>query len=130
MGTTMGGLMVLSMHEKPRVDTRRVAEILHELGDTAGQSVICVALEKLAQGLADIRGAAFRGDMADLARQSELLSRLAWQLGLVSLAGVSVDVAICAERRDATALAATLARLMRIGNRSLTDVWDDDATVS
>ena len=54
-----------------------------------------------------------------------MLSRLAWQVGLTSLAGVAVDVAACAERRDGIGLSATLAWLMRIGNRSLTEIWDE-----
>ncbi len=55
---------------------------------------------------------------------AEQLARLAWQVGLVTLAGVAVDVGSCAERQDKNALAATSARLHRIGNRSLTEIWE------
>lgn len=116
--------MVLAMHEAVLVDTRRLGEIFDELGETAAQNIICAALEQLAAALADTREAAMEGDTARLAERAEMLSRLAWQVGLTSLAGVAIDVVACAERRDATGLAATLARLMRIGNRSLTEIWD------
>ena len=81
-------------------------------------------MDMIAQALADARQAAMAGDMAGLTARAEMLSRLAWQVGLPGLAGVAVDVLACAERRDATGLAATLARMMRIGNRSLTEIWD------
>ena len=126
----MAKLTVLSVQEPVHVDARRLAEIVNELGETAAQDVICVALEQLAQGLSDARIAALAGDMASLAARAEMLSRLAWQVGLTSLAGVAVDVAACAERQDGISLAATLARMMRIGNRSLTEIWDDGRELS
>lgn len=122
---TMANLMVLHVQEPVHVDARRLAEIVDELGETAAHNVICVALEQLAQALSDTRLAALTGDMAELAGRAEMLSRLAWQVGLTSLAGVAVDVAACAERRDGIGLAATLARMTRIGNRSLTEIWDE-----
>lgn len=120
----MGNLTVLAMQEPVRIDVRRLGEIMDELGETAAQTIICAALEQLASALASAREAAMSGDMAGLSERADLLSRLAWQVGLPSLAGVAVDVMDCAERRDATGLAATLARMMRIGNRSLTEIWD------
>lgn len=117
--------MVLAVQEPVQVDARRLNEIVDELGETAAQDVICVALEQLAQTLADARQAAMAGDTAELTARAEMLSRLAWQVGLTTLAGVAVDVAACAERRDGIGLAATLARLIRIGNRSLTEIWDE-----
>ncbi|WP_246026598.1 hypothetical protein [Paracoccus luteus] len=121
----MGNLAVLTLDEAVRLDAGRMGDIVDELGETAAQNVIGVALEQLAHALAEARRAAMAGEMARLVAQADLLSRLAWQMGLVSLAGVAVDVGACADRRDATALGATLARLMRVGNRSLTQIWDD-----
>lgn len=121
----MANLTVLAVQEPVRVDARRLGEIVDELGETAAHNIICAALEQLAQAMAELRAAAMDGDMAQLLARAEELSRLAWQVGLSSLAAVAIDVAGCAERRDQTGLAATLARLMRIGNRSLTEIWDD-----
>ena len=120
----MGNLTVLAMQEPVQVDVRRLGEIVNELGESAAQTIICAAMEQLAAALAGAREAAMAGDMARLAERAELLSRLAWQVGLPGLAGVAVDVLACAERRDATGLAATLARLMRIGHRSPTEIWE------
>lgn len=122
----MAELTVLTMTEKVQIDSRRLAEIVDELGETAAHDVLALALEQLARGLQDLRAAATAGDAAALAMRAEMLARLAWQLGMTSLAGVAVDVAVCAERRDDIGLAATLGRLLRIGNRSLTEIWDED----
>ncbi|SHM16252.1 hypothetical protein SAMN05444389_104161 [Paracoccus solventivorans] len=122
----MAELTVLTMTEKVQIDSRRLAEIVDELGETAAHDVLTLALEQLARGLQDLRAAAAQGDAAALAMRAEMLARLAWQLGMTSLAGVAVDVAVCAERRDDIGLAATLGRLLRIGNRSLTEIWDED----
>lgn len=122
----MAELTVLTMTEKVQIDSRRLAEIVDELGETAAHDVLTLALEQLARGLQDLRAAAAQGDAAALAMRAEMLARLAWQLGMTSLAGVAVDVAVCAERRDDIGLAATLGRLLRIGNRSLTEIWEED----
>lgn len=121
----MAKLTLLTMTDKVHIDSRRLGEIVDELGETAAHDVLTLALEQLARGLQDLRAAAARGDGAELAMRAEMLARLAWQLGMTSLAGVAVDVAVCAERRDEIGLAATLGRLMRIGNRSLTQIWDE-----
>ncbi|HRO15452.1 MAG TPA: hypothetical protein PLL33_10495 [Paracoccus sp. (in: a-proteobacteria)] len=122
---TRDSLSILTVEEQVRVDGQRLHDIVDELGESAAQNVIGLALEHLAQALTDAHAAGQGGDMALLAAQADRLSRLAWQVGLVTLEGVAVDVGDCAGRGDRTALAATLARLMRVGNHSLTLIWDD-----
>ena len=41
-----------------------------------------------------------------------------------TLAGVAMDLGFCAERGQAVPIGAVHARLMRVGNRSLTAIWD------
>lgn len=120
----MAQIMALAVSEPVRVDSRRVGDIVTELGETAAQNVIGLALEQLAGALTAADGAVRAGDLPQIARQSDLLARLAWQIGLLSLAGVAMDLGGCAERCDAVALHAVHARLMRVGNRSLTAIWD------
>lgn len=120
----MGYVTALAVDEPVRVDARRVGDIVNELGQVAAQNVIGMALEQLAGALAAIDDAILRGDMADTVLNADRLSRLAWQVGLTSLSGVAVDLGACAERRDLGALAAVRARLMRVGNRSLTQIWE------
>lgn len=120
----MAQIMALTMSEPVKVDSRRVGDIVSELGETAAQNVIGVALEQLAVALRATEAALEAQDMAQTVFHADKLSRLAWQIGLLSLAGVAMDLGNCAERRDQWALSAVQARLMRVGNRSLTAIWD------
>lgn len=122
----MNKVSVLDVEEEINVDQRRLEEIVAELGESAAQNLIIAALEHLAEALRQALRAAHRGDFAQLVSHVDHLSRLAWQVGLVSLAGVAVDVGRCTESGDMQGLAATLARLERVANRSLTDIWDGD----
>ena len=120
----MSKIAPLGVVEPIRVDAGRIQNIVTELGEVAAEGVIQMALEQMATSVEGLLDSARRGDDAAIVTQAERLSRLAWQVGLVSLAGVAVDVGSCAERQDRTALAATSARLHRIGNRSLTEIWE------
>jgi hypothetical protein len=114
----------LSMTDAIRIDVQRLEQIIRELGENCAAQVIGAALEELARSLRRTVVAAKNGDLGKVVSSADQLSRLAWQVGLVTLAGVAIDVGACAERRDAIALASTMARLERIGNRSLTQIWD------
>jgi len=107
-----------------RIDLQRLEQIIHELGEQTASQVIGAALEQLALALTRTLEAVETGDLAGVVNHAEHLSRLAWQVGLVTLAGVAIDVGSCAERQDRGALIATSSRLVRIGNRSLTQIWD------
>ena len=120
----MAQIRTLPVTEPVRVDVRRVGDIVNELGESAAQNVIELALGQLAGALTATDEALARGDLAGATGHADQLSRLAWQIGLLSLAGVAMDLCACAERHDPGALAAVRARLMRVGNRSLTAIWD------
>ncbi|MDM7255984.1 MAG: hypothetical protein P3W90_004770 [Paracoccus sp. (in: a-proteobacteria)] len=107
-----------------RIDERRLGDIVNELGTTAAQNVIGLAMEQIASLMTEFSDLALTGAMQAAGARADRLSRLAWQVGLVSLAGVAVDVATAAERGDQTAFAATVSRLMRVGNQSVTRIWD------
>lgn len=120
----MAQVTALAMEEAVLVDARRVSDIVNELGEYAAQNVIGLALEQMAVLLTGIESSLQQDDLAAAVQQAERLSRLAWQVGLSSLAGVAVDLASCAERQDLGALTAVRARLARVGNRSLTEIWE------
>lgn len=123
----MAHVTALAVSESVRVDIRRVGDIVSELGETAAQTVIGLALEQLAAALTTVDAAVRAGDLATVVADSERMSRLAWQIGLLSLAGVAMDLGSCADRGEPAALAAVHTRLMRVGNRSLTAIWDRTA---
>lgn len=126
----MSNISVLHIAEGVDIAQRRIAEIEAELGHSAAHSLIGSALEQMALTLQSAAQAAQRDELAQVTTHADRLSRLAWQIGLISLAIVAVDVGRCAESRDLRALSATLARLQRVAGRSLMQVWDrspDDA---
>ena len=120
----MTKITVLAVEDDINIDQRQISEIVAELGNRAAHNLIGVALEHLALSLRDTVRAAEVGDRAQVVTHADRVSRLAWQVGLISFAGVAVDVGRCAETGNEQGLAATLARLQRIGNRSLTELWD------
>lgn len=124
-GKMAGNIASLAIDEAVRIDGRRVNEIVAELGSVAAENVIGMALEQLAKALERVREAAGRNETGQVAYHADRLSRLAWQLGLTSLAGVAVDVCSCIDNGDVTGTEATLARLLRVGTRSLTDIWNE-----
>ena len=126
MEAQMTRIAVLVPDEAVRIDVQRLEQIVGQLGEEAGARVIGTALEQLAVALRRTAEAARDENLAAIVTDADHLSRLAWQIGLVTLAGVAVDVGACAERGDRMALAATVARLERTGNRSLTRIWDTD----
>lgn len=120
----MKNVAALAMTELVSLDERRLQDIVNELGEVAAEGLIQLALEQMALAVQALQADARSDDGRAIAAQAERLSRLAWQVGLVTLAGVAVDIADCASRRDRVALQATLARMGRVADRSLTDIWD------
>lgn len=120
----MAQITALAVSEPVRVDARRVGDIVNELGATGAEHVIGLALEQLAAALGAVDDAIRDDDLPAAVGHSDSLARLAWQIGLLSLAGVAMDLGVCAQRRDLASLAAVRARLMRVGNSSLTEIWE------
>ncbi|WP_343116443.1 hypothetical protein [Ostreiculturibacter nitratireducens] len=123
-------LSVLRHDEGVRLDPDRLIALYAGLGEAGAERVICRATEELAVRIADMRNFVASGDLAALPRAGELLAKIATQVGMATLSRVAGDVCTCARSRDMAGLAATLARLERIGDRSVTAVWDlQDITI-
>ena len=120
----MGNVAALGVNENVRVDNGRVRDIVTELGEVAAGGVLQVALEQMAMAVQGLRDDAGQGDMRAVIRNGERLSRLAMQVGLVSLADVARCVANCACAGDIVALGATLSRMERVANISLIEIWE------
>jgi hypothetical protein len=110
--------------EPVRLERARLAALYTSVGETQAEEIICRAMEELAMRLALMERAYAAGEFAALAKGARGLVAIADQVGMTGLGRVAGDAALCGERGDGTALSATLARLMRISDRSLTAVWD------
>ena len=119
----MRNVAALAVAEPVSIDETRLQGIVNQLGDAAAGGLIRLTLEQMALAVQALRVEA--GGPDAVAIQAQRLSRLAWQVGLVTLAGVAVDIADCAQAGDPVALQATLARMERVAKRSLTEIWEN-----
>lgn len=81
-------------------------------------------MEELALRLSHSERLYQQDDMAGLRKSTQSLIAIADQIGMRKLARVAGDVTSVVDDKDFVAIAATLARLMRVGEASLTAVWD------
>jgi HPt (histidine-containing phosphotransfer) domain-containing protein len=114
----------LTYDEPVRLNRDNLDTLHRQLGASGAENVICRAMEELAVRLSDMAPLYRSERTGDLARLAHSLIGIASQIGLQTLARVAGDVSHCATVNDRIALAATLCRLERIGDRSLTAVWD------
>lgn len=126
-GDGMGEIVTLDRVEGVRLDPDRMGTLRARMGCRAADAAIARARCELSLRL-DIlgqRGCDPRGlDLAETAESVQRIAGCARQVGLTSVARVAADVAACARAGDGPALAATLARLLRIGARSLDAMMD------
>lgn len=120
----MSVLAVLRHEEGVRLDPDPLVALYSELGENGAERVICRAMEELTSRLSEMMRHADEGQIEPLIRSARLLGKVADQIGMATLARVATDVVRTTEAGDLTSQAATLARLARIGDRSLTAVWD------
>ena len=115
---------VLPVIEAACFDTQSIHALGSQLGPLQAEEMICRALEDLAQKLGQFERAQRRQDHATLRKTAHAMAAVAGQIGMVGLVRVAGDVVYCADTGDITGLAATTARLIRVGEESLTAIWD------
>ncbi len=120
----MSQLMRLRLDEPVRLEHAQISALYESLGDTQAEEVICRAMEELAMRLALMERAYAAEDYLAVGKSARGLVKIAGQIGMAKLGRVAADVADCAAAGNKTALGATLARLVRISDRSLTAVWE------
>lgn len=140
----MGNVSFLPIQEWADVDSAFLGEVIAQLGPEAAERMIEDTLAALQRELAlvadltahvaqiaprdcdsDHRHHMHMPVLGDLVAAIDRLSRTAWEVGLTTLSGVAVDLALCVERGDHTALHAVAARLQRVGACSLGPAWDE-----
>jgi len=116
-------LAILRHEERVRLNQDSLATLCAELGEAGAERVILRAMEDLGARLSELQRLADEGQPVSVARNARRMAKLADQVGLSTLANVAIDVGQAAEAGDDAAQAATLARLVRIGEHSLIAVW-------
>lgn len=120
----MGIVVELAPGEQIVLDHSRVGKLARQAGRLEAERIVMDRVEDIAARLARVE-AFYRND--ELGRMSPELtdvSALALEIGLISLARVCRDLALTAEYADRTSLTAVWARLVRIGDQSLAQLWE------
>lgn len=115
---------MLKPDEVVHLNADRVAELYEQLGEAGAEEVVCRALEEMAARLSHTERCHREGRRADMGKSARGLVAISDQIGMHLLSLVAADVAACAHGHDPVATAATLSRLLRIGDRSLSEVCD------
>jgi len=116
--------------EQVRVDADQLGGLYANVGNLAAEDIVCRAMEELALRLAHCDRLYRTNDLTGLRKSSRSLIAIADQIGMGKLARVAGDVTNCIDADDTISLAATFSRLMRIGEGSLTAIWDlQDLTI-
>ncbi len=126
----MAELARLRHDEGVRLDPDAMSAIYSELGERGAERLISRSMENLDTRLGEVRRHFHDGRTGDLVKAARMLVQSGNQIGMASVTRVARDLIRATEAQDATAQAAVLARLERIGHRSLLAVWDlHDMTV-
>ncbi|WP_187429332.1 hypothetical protein ROLI_039740 [Roseobacter fucihabitans] len=126
----MDQVLKIRLKETVHVDQDRLAALYAELGEAGAEDVVCRAMEELALRLSHCSRLYTADNGAELRKCARSLIAIADQIGMHVLARVAADVITAIDAEDEPALAATLARLIRIGEQSLTAIWDlQDITI-
>lgn len=120
----MDQVAVLERQEHVRLDTDRLSQLVGELGPAEAEELVSRSMEELAVRLSFTERQFRQGKRREMRKSARALVGIADRIGMHTLARVAGDVIACTDRADETALAAVLARLIRIGERSLTAIWD------
>ncbi|TNE92514.1 MULTISPECIES: hypothetical protein [Thioclava] len=114
----------LRCDEAMALDPARLVVLYAELGQDGAERVISAAMEDLAGLLTTLEDTAKIAHRARLRATIAEICELAEQVGLTSMVRAARHLAQCVEQDDPVAQSAVMARLGRIAERSLTEVWD------
>ena len=114
----------MRLEEPVYLDGDRLEEICQQLGYSGGETAICAAMEDLAALLHHAAKLWRAGDVDTLELAARQVAAVSDRIGMVGLSRVAGSVIELAGGDDAAALAATVARMWRLGERSLLAIWD------
>lgn len=116
--------------ENVSVDQDRLGALYSQLGAAGAEDVVCRALEELALRMSHCEKLYREGHWEELRKNTRSLIAIADQIGMLALSDVAGTVTDCIDQGNGVGVAATLSRLMRVGDGSLSAVWDiQDITI-
>lgn len=112
----------LRPEEPARFNPERLEHLCAEIGEIRAEHEVASALQAINGHLQEIRRLDPGG--GDVVRPVRILAATSDRIGMATLARVARDVLACIGSGDPVALAATHARLLRVGERSIHAIWD------
>lgn len=109
--------------EAARFNPERLEELCHSIGEVRAEAEVALALHRLSEHLPRLPSL-LRDDARAFLLVIEQIAGDAELIGMATLARVARNVADSHATGNLVALAATLARLERVGDRSIHAVWD------
>ncbi len=123
-GVTVEQFRILQPRERAELDPDRLEKLYEQLGPDGAEDVVCRALEEVALRLSHTEKCYCTGHWEDMRKSARSLIAIADQIGMGMLARVARDVTTSIDAQDGPSVAATLSRLLRIGDLSLNEIWD------
>ncbi len=106
------------------MDAVHLTELARDKGALRAEYIANTALEEIAERLTMAEAAWASGEFARLRKIARLLVGMSEQMGMETLAKIAAMVAEATTGLDDVALAALVARLVRVGEGSLSAIWD------
>ena len=120
----VANILTVMQAENVRLDPDKLGELYAQLGEAGAEDVVCRAMEELALRMSHCDRLYQASNWLELRKNCRSLIAIAEQVGLQKLANVAGDVICAIDQNSHVAIGATLTRLIRIGERSLTAIWD------
>lgn len=120
----VANILTVLQTENVRMNPDKLGELYAQLGHAGAEDVVCRAIEELAVRLTHCERLWRQDNMPNLRKNARSLIAIAEQIGMSTMAQIARDVTISIDNDDRPAVAAILFRLLRVGERSLTAVWD------
>ncbi|MDG4646853.1 hypothetical protein P6F26_00220 [Roseibacterium sp. SDUM158017] len=114
----------LRPEEPARFNPERLEDLCRRIGETRAEVEVARALDRISTTLGALPQLSDGGDASVLRAGLTTLIRDADLIGMATLARVARDVAHCLDNGDDRGRAATTARLIRVGDRSIHAVWE------
>ena len=106
------------------MDAAHLTELARDKGALRAEYIANTALEEIAERLTMAEAAWVVGEFSRLQKIARSLVGMSEQMGMETLARIAAMAADAATGHDDVALAALVARLMRVGEGSLSAIWD------
>ena len=120
----VANILTVNHRENVHLDPQKLTDLYAQLGESGAEDVVCRAIEELAVRLTHCERLWRQRDVDNLRKSARSLIAISEQIGMMAMAQIARDVTTAIDADDFPAVGATLFRLIRVGENSLTAVWE------